>query len=195
MVELIKRFKWWLFAAILLGGLVALYERWRGFREDSQDEVILAAAARSGVPPALIKAVVWRESWFNPRATGRSGELGLMQIMKDTAGDWAAAEHVPAFAHSMLFDPGKNTQCGAWYLKRLLGRYARTDNPMPYALAAYNAGPGNVAKWNTGAGATNSAVFLRQIGFPATRDYVTSVMKRYHRYQGSFPPKNWPARK
>ena len=114
--------------------------------------------------------------------------MGLMQIMKETGSDWARAEHVAFYFPERLFEPGKNTECGAWYLKRLLIRYSRTDNPLPYALAAYNAGPGNVTKWSTGAGSTNSQVFLRQMTFPGTRKYVESVTQRYQRYAKVFPP-------
>ena len=56
MVEFIKRYKWWLFSVILLGASLLLYDRWRGLREHSQDTVILAAAAKYGLPPALVKA-------------------------------------------------------------------------------------------------------------------------------------------
>ena len=189
MIEWIKRRKWWLFALILVGALVAYLQRWRGSRERSQDQVILAASARYGVPAALIKAVVWRESWFDPSATGRSGEVGLMQIMKDTGSDWAAAEHARWFLHRQLYDPEKNIQCGTWYLRRLLSRYEHTDSPVTYALAAYNAGPGNVAKWTSGAAATNSSAFLRRMAFPGTRDYVVSVTRRYEHYRRTFPPK------
>ena len=190
MVEFIKRYKWWLFGTIFLGGLTAFFERYVSVRERSQDGVILTAAAKHGVDPALIKAVVWRESWFNPRATGSSGEVGLMQIMKDTAKDWAAAEHFTLYAHSQLYNPMKNTECGAWYLRRLLARYRNTDNPVVYALAAYNAGPGRVAKWGKGAAATNSVAFLKEMDFPGTKKYVETVTKRYEHYRPSFPPKS-----
>jgi soluble lytic murein transglycosylase len=189
MVELIKRYRWWLFAIILLGGLVALFDRWRLQRDHSHDEVILAASTKYRVDRALIKAVVWRESWFNPRATGKSGEIGLMQIMKDTASDWAAAERVHLSTHSELYDPAKNTQCGAWYLGRLLLRYRNTDNAIVYALAAYNAGPTTITKWTKGAAATNSAEFLKQMNYIGTKKYVQSVLKQYRHYQKSSPPK------
>jgi len=197
MVELIQRYKWWLFAVIFLGGLVMLLERWRRVREQSQDEVILAAATRYGVDAALVKAVVWRESWFNPRAKGSSGEIGLMQIREPTARDWAEAERLRLFTHFQLYDPAKNTRCGAWYLSRLLARYRSTDNPLPYALAAYNAGPAHVARWRKEEAATNSVQFLRQMDFPGTRQYVEAVTQRYRRYRKSFRPKEssfprWP---
>ena len=188
MIDFIRRHKWWLFGIILLGGLASWFEGWRSHREHSQDAVILVAAARHGVEPALIKAVVWRESWFNPRATGTSGEVGLMQIMKDTANDWASAQRVTLFTHSQLYDPAKNTDCGAWYLRRLLMRYRGTDNPVVYALAAYNAGPGRVAKWSQGGAVTNSTEFLHQMDFGGTKKYVLSVSERYQHYRKSFPP-------
>ena len=190
MIDIIKRYKWWLLGIILLGALAWWMDRWRTYHEHSHDSAILAAAAKHHVHPGLIKAVVWRESWFNPRAKGRSGEIGLMQIMKETGSDWAAHERVRLYLHDRLYDPAKNTECGAWYMKRLLARYQRTDNPLPYALAAYNAGPGNVDKWRTGAAATNASAFIRQIRFPATKDYVLSVMKRFNRYATEFPPRD-----
>ena len=193
MVELIKRYKWWLVGIILLAALVWWFDQWRTYREHSHDAAILAAAAKYRVHPALIKAVVWKESSFNPKSKGSSGEIGLMQIMSQTGSDWASAEHVRIYVHERLYDPGKNTECGAWYLKKLLTRYQRTSNPLPYALAAYNAGPANVDKWRTGAASTNASAFIRQIGFPATKDYVLSVMKRFNHYAAVFPPKSQSA--
>jgi soluble lytic murein transglycosylase len=187
MIDLIKRYKWWLFGIIFLGGLVSWFEGWRSYHEHSQDAVILAASRKHGVEPALVKAVVWRESWFDPEAKGTSGEVGLMQIMKDTASDWAAAQRVPGFTHHQLFDPTLNTDCGAWYLRKLLMRYRGTDNPVVYALAAYNAGPGRVAKWSQGSAATNSVEFLQQMNFPGTKKYVLTVSERYRQYKRSFP--------
>ena len=147
MIDHIQRYKWWLFAVIFLGGWVAIYQRWRTYHENSQDVPILAASSRYGVDPALVKAVVWRESWFNPKAKGTRGEIGLMQIREPTAKDWAAAERIHLFTFFQLSDPARNTQCGAWYLRRLLQRYQDSDNPLPFALAAYNAGPGAVQRF------------------------------------------------
>ena len=172
---------------LVLGGLAA-YWWWPGRLERSQDVPIRAAAQRYGVEPALIKAVVWRESRFHPRARGRAEEIGLMQIQEDAAREWADAEHLQGFEHEQCFDPGTNTLAGTWYLRKLLRRYAQTDNSLPYALADYNAGRGNVLKWNHGAAATNSAAFIEQMGFPSTRDYVRSVMRRYEYYRPLFPP-------
>jgi soluble lytic murein transglycosylase len=189
-MEFIRKHKWWLFALIALGGLLTLWERWRTWKENSQDGPILAAARKYDVDPALVKAVVWRESWFNPHARGSRGEVGLMQIRKPAAQEWAEAEGVRLFNHTQLFDPVKNTLAGTWYLRRLLRRYAQTDDPVSYALADYNAGRANVLRWLKGTAATNSTVFVRQIDFPSTKNYVLTVQKRYLRYRGTFPSKD-----
>lgn len=190
MFEFIQRYKWWLLLIIALGSAVALFERYQTWREDSQDLPILAAATKYHVDPALVKAVVWRESKFNPRAKGRKKERGLMQIQVPTAEDWAREEHALFFTPDQLFDPAKNTLIGSWYLRKLLGRYQTTDNPIVYALADYNAGRANVLKWNKGAAATSSQAFLEQMDFPTTREYIRSILKRCERYRKVFPPKH-----
>lgn len=180
-----RQFGRWL-VALLLGTALALagfaWFGWRYRREHSQDRVIRAAAVRHGVDPALVKAVVWRESWFDPRALGRAGEVGLMQIGPLAAREWAEAERLTGFEHAQLFDPAKNTLCGAWYLARLLRRYEGTDNPAAYALADYNAGRANVLKWVKGEAATNHVAFVAQIGFPSTQRYVRAVLARRDHY-------------
>lgn len=167
-----------------------IYSFWNNRREHRQDKVILAAAKRYDVDPALVKAVVWRETKFNPDARGRAGEVGLMQIMESTALDWASAEKIYPFEHENLFDPAKNTAAGAWYLAKVLKRYRSTDNPIPYALADYNAGRGNVLKWMTNAAVTNSEMFIQQIGFPGTSNYVRTVMGRMESYRSEFPQRS-----
>ena len=183
----LERRRW---LVILALGVIAffLYRTARhAWLERNQDKVILAVAGRYAVDPALVKAVIWRESRFDPNARGRSGEIGLMQIMKDTGADWAKAENLKFYWHRRLYDPEKNINAGTWYLKTMLNRYRHTDNPVPYALAAYNAGPGHADKWAKGIAATHSAAFIQQIDFPRTREYVRTVMERYEYYRGSFP--------
>jgi soluble lytic murein transglycosylase len=165
---------------------IMIYWWHNNWLERSQDKAISLASHRYHVPFSLIKAVVWKESHFHPRITGRAGERGLMQIMPRTASEWAQAGKVNNFQGDFLFDSQTNLYAGTWYLQKLLQRYTRTDNPAAYALADYNAGRSNVLKWNKGAAATNSQVFIEQIGFPGTRRYVTSILDRVPRY--SEPP-------
>jgi soluble lytic murein transglycosylase len=172
--------------AVCLAGAVAIYWWWLGRLERSQDAPIQAAAKRYKVDPALIKAVVWRESRFHPNARGRSDEIGLMQIRDEAAHEWADDEHIANFQHEQCRDPRTNTLAGTWYLRKLLRRYAQADDPVPYALADYNAGRGNVLKWNAGPAATNSAIFVEQIGFPGTRAYIHAVVRRWTKYRARF---------
>ena len=176
---------------IIVGVLLLTFfvERWRRARlESSQDKNILGASRKHGVEPALIKAVIWRESRFNPRARGGKGETGLMQIMEITGREWAEAQRFPFASKYVLLDAEKNIDCGTWYLSKLLGRYQRTDDPLPYALADYNAGRGNVLKWMKGSATTNSLDFVEQIGFPSTREYVRGVIRQREKYLGEFTP-------
>lgn len=179
-----RRALFWL--TVLLGLDVAAFLFWQWRHEHRFDDPIRAAALRHGLPPALVKAVVWRESRFEPSAVGKAGEIGLMQLMDDAAQEWAAAARATNFTHEHVFDPTTNTLAGSYYLAKLLRRYPGTDNPLPYALADYNAGRGNVLRWMTGAARTNSAAFVAQIGFPSTRAYVRAITERYAKYRAEF---------
>jgi soluble lytic murein transglycosylase len=188
--RIIGKYRWWLFGLIALGIGATFLQRWLDRREQRQDRFIFAAAQKYGVPAALVKAVVWRESRFDPGARGTKGELGLMQIRNEAGQEWAQAEQVALYQHRLLLDPEQNTLAGTWYLGKLLRRYAPTDNPVPYALADYNAGRTNVRRWIKGEASTRSGVFLSQIDFPTTRQYIDAVMKRYRYYE-----KKWEGEK
>jgi soluble lytic murein transglycosylase len=177
----------WLLAVLALMAVALgdwFYLRWRDHRHDP---LIRVAAQRYGVDPALVKAVIWKESTFKATARGRAGEIGLMQLRELAAIEWSTAEKLAAFEMEHLVDPGTNTLAGTWYLARLLRRYRHTDDPVPYALADYNAGRTHVLRWIKGNSAeTNSTAFIGQIGFPSTRRYVESVLARRPRYQSEF---------
>lgn len=160
---------------------------WMDRRDHSQDINIAAASRRYGVQASLIKAVVWRESRFNAEARGKAGEIGLMQIRSPAAFEWSSSEHLKDFEHEQLVDPATNTLAGTWYLRKLMLRYLNTDNPVPYALADYNAGRSHVLRWNKGAASTNSQAFLTQIDFPGTRRYILEITERYDRYNKETP--------
>jgi soluble lytic murein transglycosylase len=175
--------------AVMLATVTVLFY-WIQHHKKSRhfDGLILAASRKYEVDPALVKAVVWQESRFDASAEGRAGELGLMQIRDAAAGEWAAAEKLTRFCFDQLRDPATNTMAGTWYLARLLSRYGGTDDPVPYALADYNAGRRNVLRWNTGSAATNAAAFVEQISFPGTRRYIQAVEIRRHHYRSQFRP-------
>jgi soluble lytic murein transglycosylase len=149
------------------------------------DHHIKAAAKRYDLDPALIKAVIWQESKFKPWVRGRAGEIGLMQIREDAAFEWAEHEKLRNFAHEQIIDPQTNILCGSFYLSKVMKRYKTTDNPIPYALADYNAGRTHVLRWNKGPAKTNSQAFLAQMDFPGTRKYAENVMRQYESYKNA----------
>jgi soluble lytic murein transglycosylase-like protein len=98
------------------------------------DALIKQASTRHSLRDDLLKAVIQRESAFKPCAVSSKGAMGLMQLMPATAQELDVAD---------AFDPAQNIEGGARYLKQLLDRY-KGNTAM--ALAAYNAGAGNVDK-------------------------------------------------
>lgn len=176
----------WIIPAVVLALALALGWHLRPKRENRYDPFILAAAQRYGLAPGLIKAVIWQESKFHAYVRGRAGEIGLMQIREAAAFEWADAEKIHPFDHDLIMHPGTNIMCGAFYLSKLLKRYQGADNPLPYALADYNAGRTHVLRWNKGRARTNSAAFLSQMDYPATRRYATNVIHRATQYQQQF---------
>lgn len=121
---------------------------------------IKAAAAASNVPVALIEAVITAESHFNPEAVSRTGAVGMMQLMPKTAERFGVKDRT---------DPEENILGGAKYLKVLLKRF---DNDQSLAIAAYNAGEGNVKKHGN-----------KIPPFPETQKYVPKVLAYYAEYR------------
>jgi soluble lytic murein transglycosylase len=183
----LRHWKWWAFLLIILGAAAVWYE-WRDARREKRyDAFVLLAADKYQVHPALVKAVIWQESRFDPKAKGKVGEVGLMQIGKLAAQEWAEAEKIKGFDHHQLFDPMLNIMAGTWYLGKLIRRYLHTNHPYRYALADYNAGRTHVLRWNKGAAETNSMLFLEQMDYPTTRQYVENILERFKIYREDYP--------
>lgn len=175
-----------IFLVVLLGGVCAgLWWTWSQ-RDHRYDREIATVARAHGLPPGLVKAVVWRESGFQAGARGKREEIGLMQLQPNTAQEWADAQHNGAFVPEQLTDPIVNLQAGCFHLAKIVRRYAKTDRPWAYALADYNAGRGNVLRWVNGPAKTNSAAFLEAMTFPATRNYVREILAQAPRYDADF---------
>lgn len=150
------------------------------------DALIKVIAKKHGVDPLLVKAVIWRESAFQSHMVGTSGERGLMQVTEGAAQDWAKAEKIETFVPTDLFDPKTNVEVGIWYLKRGLDQWKSKDDPVPFALAEYNAGRGRVDRWvdESNMGQKATADDLRDnISFPGTKKYVEAIMRRRDFYQ------------
>lgn len=156
------------------------------------DRIIEEAANQRGVDPMLIKAVVWRESRFQPGKVGGEGERGLMQITEAAAREWTKAEKVTDFVPNDLFDPKTNIEAGTWLLAHALHRYVGKDDPVPFALAEYNAGRSRVVRWTGERGdghgsdqptpGVTSQELEAKIDIADTRAYIRTVQNRAQFY-------------
>lgn len=161
----------------------ALQEWLFSTRFRQHDDLIAQSATRHGVSPSLVKAVIWRESRFQPQMVGAHGERGLMQITEPAATDWVLAEKIETFVPTDLFDPKTNLDAGTWYLARALRHWKGKDDPVPFALAEYNAGRSRVKRWERESGGEVTAEALRAaMDFPSTREYVRSIIERHRAY-------------
>ena len=162
------------------------------------DAMIREVARSRELDPLLVKALIWRESRFHPEKHGLSGERGLMQVGPAAASEWAKAERPGGLTPDDLLDPRTNVQAGTWLLARALHRWqASTSDPVPFALAEYNAGHSRVQRWaaadpdkaREGQGLLpGSEGFVTHITIGSTRQYVETVMGRwqFYRQRGRF---------
>ena len=142
------------------------------------DELIIHASEKHGVDPRLISALIWRESRFNPDRVGTHREVGLMQVTEMAAQDWARYHKNPLFTRQDLFNPATNIEAGTWYLARAINRWSDHSDPLPFALAEYNAGRSNAQRWAAASG-NDPEKFWENIGYPTTKRYVKDILKRY----------------
>ena len=104
------------FLILLSRALRSLSEQQLEHREHGFDALIASAAAKHDVPKELIKAVIWKESRFNPKEIGSKGEVGLMQITPIAAEEWRRENKQKTFDLAKLKDPKFNIEVGTWYL-------------------------------------------------------------------------------
>jgi soluble lytic murein transglycosylase len=136
---------------------------------------ILRGHARNhDLDPALLAAVVYVESRFDPNARSEAGAVGLMQLLPATARGIALRTGGTRFVVADLRDPEINVRYGSWYLDHLRDQYGDTN----LALAAYHAGQGNVERWQReGLG----------IVFAETRAYLKEVARARRVYERAYP--------
>jgi len=182
-----------LLLAALAGEVAYLYWRDHQPKENPYDPIIAAVARDNDVDPFLIRALIWRESRFEPQTHGAADEHGLMQVIPAVGEDWAKARKIPNFQADDLYDPTTNIRVGTWHLARSIRLWneANVDDPIPFALAEYNAGRKNALKWVDPDDPKDHNAFMNRITFPSTRLYVEKILAMRDEYRIEFANNRW----
>ena len=150
-------------------------------------DVIVARARQEGLDPALVAALIWQESAFDPTAVSTAGARGLMQILPPTgrtvsrklgrAAGKTARKRTPA---PNLNDPATALALGTHYLRQMLDHFG---GRVERALAAYNAGPTRVQSWVAARPDMSAEEFVESIPFVETRAYVMNILEHQDQYR------------
>lgn len=130
-------------------------------------------AARYGLNPWALWALMRQESFYDPEAVSRAGALGLMQVMPATLQRLVNESGIPALAADALFVPRVNIAMGTRYFADRFEEFSRQLLP---TLASYNAGEAKSWQWLEQAGGDAEEVFIETIGYPETYDYVRRIL-------------------
>jgi soluble lytic murein transglycosylase len=140
------------------------------------EDIIRQQAREKNLDPALIAAIIYRESKFRDQ-TSKAGAKGLMQILPETADFIARRSGGTEFQQGDLSDPQINISYGSFYLRYLLDLY---DGNRVAAIAAYNAGHRRVDRWG------GKSLRLEDIGFPETKEYARDVLEKRDEYADTY---------
>ena len=185
----LRWFIWLTVLVVLCGGAVYLYQRYGKNNRELKNMVIddtlyadeiKAAAKKHGLPPELVRALIKKESRFRADQIGEAGEVGLMQILpQGAAAEWARVNKCKVPDKDELLDVKTNLEIGCWYLARAIQKWKDYRYGMELALAEYNAGAKNSARWKP---EKKTDEVIHRIDFPSTRKYVTEIMHDYREY-------------
>lgn len=154
-------------------------------RELGEEELlpaIYAAAKKHSLEPELVRAVIWKESRFNPDSIGKIGEIGLMQITDGAVQDWARVNRQPIPSRQELFQPETNLEIGCWYLAHTGKHWDGYASQEILQLAEYNAGR-TIVKKEWAPQSPEHPVSLEQITYPSTQSYIKQILERRDHYR------------
>lgn len=143
-------------------------------------EYVYEYATEYNVDPLLVFAVIKAESNFKKDATSTSNAIGLMQLMENTAIETGEKVDEKINSKEELYNPKINVKIGIKYLSELLERY---DGNLGIALAAYNAGIGNVTEWIQKGIIKKDGTNIENIPFKETNNYVRKILRDYEIYR------------
>jgi len=151
-------------------------------------EAVAATARETNSDPLLLLAIARQESLFQAKIESHAGATGVMQLMPSTATWIAKADPEIGASHALnLTKPASSLRLGGFYYRYILGR---NGGNAVYAIASYNAGPGNVSKWRNRYPTTDLDTFIESIPFDETRDFVKKVLGNYAAYHSVYSPGN-----
>lgn len=182
---------------VILAFFLGLYGLWKWEkyevqkRETQYDSVIAPIAEAEGVDPLLVRALIWRESRFNPLRKGAAKERGLMQVTPNVVIEWAHANKMDNPDLDDLFKPRTNITIGTWYLAKAIHHWKNTDDPILFGLGEYNAGRTNALRWVDSNDPASSAKYLNHIDYPGTRSYIQVVVDKYEQYRLGYFAISW----
>ncbi len=140
---------------------------------------VIENAHSNSIDPLLILSIMREESHFRSAVISPAGANGLMQIMPKTGSLISKSINMENFDADMLDIPEINIRLGSWYLNQLLIKF---NNQLPFAIAAYNAGPGAVDRWLKKNRDLDLDLFIEEIPYKETRNYVKRVLQTYGIY-------------
>ena len=143
-------------------------------------EYVYKYSEENGIDPLLTFAIIKAESNFNKNVISKSGAVGLMQLMESTAEEAGAKIGEDISVKEALYNPERNIMIGTSYFAHLLERYE--DNYL-LALAAYNAGIGNVDNWIRDGIIKKDGSNIENIPYKKTNNYVRKIVRDYKIYQ------------
>ncbi len=183
-----KKIKWLgliviilLIIAIILFQVLKVQDKiYKYFYPLKYEEYVYKYAEKYDVDPLFVMAIIKTESNFNEKVVSKSGAKGLMQLMETTAEELADYIGMEYIAGETLFIPEKNIELGVCYYSILLKEY---NGDKGLALAAYNAGIGNVSGWIENEVIQNDGSDIENIPFNETNNYVRKTLKNYDIYK------------
>lgn len=158
---------------------------------DFKDVAFPLIPTPAGTDWTMVHAISRQESQFAQNAVSHAGARGLMQLMPGTARDQAGKVGLAFDSAALMDDPGYNLQLGDAYFARMMSTF---NGSYPLAVAAYNAGAGNVNKWlrangDPRTGAVDWIDWIERIPFSETRGYVQHVLENAVVYEAMNPDK------
>jgi soluble lytic murein transglycosylase len=155
---------------------------WQALYPFPYQDLVVKWSTERNLNPLLVTALMRQESRFEREIVSVAGAVGLMQVMPAT-GQWVAPQ--AGIATYDLNNPDDNIALGTWFLDYTHREY---DGNSMFAIASYNAGPGNVSQWIRRFGTADLDAFVEAIPFGETRGYVESVFENYWNYLRLYNP-------